>query len=48
MKPSYVLNFFGLRALNVLNMFLISLLLQCALIFQKNDNCSDKEPRVIF
>ena len=42
MKPSYVLNFFGLKAQNVLNMFLISLHLKCAMISQKNDNCSEK------
>ena len=43
MKPSYVFNFFGLKALKVLNMFLISLLSKCAMISQKNDNCSEKE-----
>ena len=39
MKPSYVLNFFGLKALNVLN----SLLLKCTIISQKNDHRSEKE-----
>ena len=48
MKPSYVLNFFGLKAQNVLNMFLISLFSNCTMISQKSDNCSEKESRVKF
>ena len=43
MKPSYVLKFFCLKASNFLNMFLIFLLLKCALIFQKNKNYSEKK-----
>ena len=48
MKPSCVISFFGLKVYNVLKMFLISLFLKCALISQKSDNCSRKEPLVDF